>query len=137
MNPAAIKANAKWIKPGGTIIYDSDNFTEKNLDKAGYASDPIKEEKLESFNVIAAPISSMVKEALKDLDLDPKSILRTKNMFALGMVYWLFDRELKYTEDYFDKKFQISSRMLLKQIKLPCGPAITMAETIEALSSCL
>jgi len=69
MNPAAIKANAKWIKPGGTIIYDEGNFTEKNIEKAGYKKDPISEEKLESYNIIAAPISSMVKEALKTLVL--------------------------------------------------------------------
>ncbi len=106
MNPAAIKANGQWIKPGGTIIYDENNFTEKNIEKAGYEKDPIKEEKLESYNVIAAPISFMVKEALKDFGLDPKSVLRTKNMFALGMVYWLFDRKLDYTEEYFDKKFK-------------------------------
>jgi 2-oxoglutarate ferredoxin oxidoreductase subunit alpha len=78
MNPAAIKANAKWIKPGGTVIYDADNFTEKNIEKAGYTNDPIKEEKLEDHNIIAAPISAMVKEALKDFGLDPKTVLRTK-----------------------------------------------------------
>jgi 2-oxoglutarate ferredoxin oxidoreductase subunit alpha len=105
MNPAAIKANALWVRPGGTIIYDKDNFTEKNLEKAGYKEDPVIEEKLEGYNIIAAPISSMVKEALKDFGLDPKSVLRTKNMFSLGMVYWLFNRKLKYTEDYFVKKF--------------------------------
>ena len=105
MNPAAIKANAKWIKPGGTIIYDENNFTDKNIEKAGYDKDPIKEENLDSCNIIPAPITSMVREALKDLALDPKSVLRTKNMFALGMVYWLFDRKLKYTEQYFEKKF--------------------------------
>src|SRR5512136_64691 len=66
MNPAALKANSKWIKPGGTIIFDKDNFTEKFLEKAGYKSDPIAEEKLESYNIIDAPITSMVKEALKD-----------------------------------------------------------------------
>jgi 2-oxoglutarate ferredoxin oxidoreductase subunit alpha len=70
MNPAAVKANVLWVKPGGTIIFDKDNFTEKNLEKAGYKSDPVKEEKLETYNVIAAPISSMVKEALKDFGLD-------------------------------------------------------------------
>ena len=105
MNPAAVKANARWVKPGGIIIFDKDNFTDKNIEKAGYKGDPVIEEKLDSFNVIDAPISSMVKEALKDFGLDPKSVLRTKNMFALGMVYWLFDRKLKYTEQYFDKKF--------------------------------
>ena len=117
MNPAAIKANAKWIKPGGTIIFDKDNFTEKNLEKAGYKEDPIIEEKLETYNIIAAPVTSMVKEALKESGLDPKSVLKTKNMFALGMVYWLFNRDLKYTEEYFVKKFN-KTHSWLKQIKL-------------------
>jgi 2-oxoglutarate ferredoxin oxidoreductase subunit alpha len=133
MNPAAIKANAKWIKPGGTIIYDEGNFTEKNIEKAGYLKDPITEEKLESYNVIAAPISSMVKEALKDFGLDPKSVLRTKNMFALGMVYWLFDRKLKYTEDYFEKKFRNKPGMA-EANKVALRAGYYYAETIEALT---
>ena len=134
MNPAAIKANAKWIKPGGTVIYDEDNFTEKNIEKAGYQHDPIAEEKLEGYNVIAAPISSMVKEALKDFGLDPKSVLRTKNMFALGMVYWLFDRQLQYTEDYFDKKFKNKPGMA-EANKVALRAGYYYAETIEALNN--
>ena len=133
MNPAALKANAKWIKQGGTIIYDEGNFTEKNIEKAGYLKDPISEEKLESFNVIAAPISSMVKEALKDFGLDPKSVLKTKNMFALGMVYWLFDRDLKYTEDYFEKKFKNKPGMA-EANKVALRAGYYYAETIEALT---
>jgi 2-oxoglutarate ferredoxin oxidoreductase subunit alpha len=133
MNPAAVKANAKWVKPGGTIIFDKDNFTEKNIEKAGYVSDPVIEEKLESFNVIAAPVSSMVKEALKDFGLDPKSVLRTKNMFALGMVYWLFDRKLEYTEQYFDKKFAKKPEIAgANKVALRAG--YYYAETIEALN---
>jgi 2-oxoglutarate ferredoxin oxidoreductase subunit alpha len=133
MNPAAIKANAAWIKPGGTIIYDKDNFTEKNILKAGYKADPIAEEKLDSYNVIDAPISSMVKEALKDFGLDPKSVLRTKNMFALGMVYWLFDRNLKYTEQFFDKKFAKKPEIAgANKVALRAG--YYYAETIEALN---
>ncbi len=133
MNPAAIKANANLVKQGGTIIYDSDNFTDKNIAKAGYEKDPVKEEKLDAFNVIAAPISSMVKEALKDLNLEPKMILRTKNMFALGMVYWLFGRDLEYTEDYFDKKFhKLPDIAEANKIALRAG--YYYAETIEALS---
>jgi len=133
MNPAAIKANAKWIKPGGTVIYDEDNFTEKNVEKAGYVKDPISEEKLESYNIIAAPISSMVKEALKDFGLDAKSVLRTKNMFALGMVYWLFDSKLKYTEDYFEKKFRNKPGMA-EANKVALRAGYYYAETIEALT---
>ena len=133
MNPAAIKANAKWIKPGGTIIFDKDNFSEKNLEKAGYKEDPVIEEKLETYNIISTPISSLVKEALKDFGLDPKSVLRTKNMFALGMVYWLFNRNLKYTEDYFDKKFTKDPKVgEANKIALRAG--YYYAETIEALA---
>ncbi len=133
MNPAAIKANALWLKPDGTIIYDKDNFTERNIEKAGYIKDPVTEENLESFNVIAAPISSLVKEALKDFGLNPKSVLRTKNMFALGMVYWLFDRKLKYTEQYFEKKFQKSPE-IIEANKVALRAGYYYAETIEALS---
>ena len=133
MNPAAIKANARWIKRGGTVIYDEDNFTEKNIEKAGYIKDPISEEKLEDYNIIAAPISSMVKEALKDFGLDPKTVLRTKNMFALGMVYWLFDRDLAYTEEYFDKKFN-SKPGIAEANKVALRAGYYYAETIEALS---
>jgi 2-oxoglutarate/2-oxoacid ferredoxin oxidoreductase subunit alpha len=133
MNPAAIKANARWIKPGGTVIYDEGNFTEKNIEKAGYEKDPIKEEKLDGYNIIAAPISAMVKEALKDFGLDPKSVLRTKNMFALGMVYWLFDRKLDYTEEYFDKKFH-SKPGIAEANKVALRAGYYYAETIEALS---
>ena len=133
MNPAAIKANAGLVKQGGTIIYDKDNFTDKNLEKAGYVSDPIAEEKLESYNIIAAPISSMVKEALKCYGLDPKSVLRTKNMFALGMVYWLFDRKLKYTEQYFDKKFEKKPE-IAEANKVALRAGYYYAETIEALN---
>ena len=103
MNPAALRANAKWVKEGGTIIIDEDSFDEKGIQKAGYKTlDPILEDKLDRFNVLKAPISSLTKESLKDMGLDPKSILRSKNMFALGMVYWIFDRPLTYTEQFFE-----------------------------------
>lgn len=133
MNPAALKANAIWLKQGGTLIYDKDNFSEKNIEKAGYNHDPITEEKLEDYNIIAAPISSMVKEALKDFGLDPKSVLRTKNMFALGMVYWLFDRKLKYTEQYFEKKFNKRPE-IAEANKVALRAGYYYAETIEALN---
>jgi len=133
MNPAAVKANAQWLKEGSTIIYDRDSFTEKNIQKAGYISDPVKEEKLEDYNIIAAPITSMVKEALKDFRLDPKSVLRTKNMFALGMVYWMFDRKLTYTEDYCNKKFK-NRPEIAEANKIALRAGYYYAETIEALT---
>jgi 2-oxoglutarate/2-oxoacid ferredoxin oxidoreductase subunit alpha len=133
MNPAAIKANVKWIKPGSTIIYDKDNFTDKNIEKAGYKSDPIDEENLSDHNIIAVSITSLVKEALKDLGLDPKTVTRTKNMFALGMVFWLFNRDLQYTEDYFEKKFK-NKPLIVEANKIALRTGFYYAETIEALT---
>lgn len=106
MNPAALKANAKWMKPGGSIIMDVDSFDEKNLRKAGYeTNDPIVEDKLGDYNIVKAPITTLTKASLKDMGLDNKSILRSKNMYALGLVYWVFDRPLTHTQEYIKKKF--------------------------------
>jgi len=106
MNPAAIKANAKFMNPGGTIIYDSDTFNEKNLQKANFVTDdPFTECNLNDYFKIPIPISTLTKESLKDFGLDNKSILRSKNMFALGLVCWMFNRPMKYIEQYVNSKF--------------------------------
>lgn len=106
MNPAAIKANAAFMNPGGTIIFDVDSFSEKNFEKAQFkTNDPFAELKLEDFVKIPVPITSMTKESLKELELDNKSILRCKNMFALGLICWMFDRPLDYIEGFIQKKF--------------------------------
>lgn len=133
MNPAAIKANSKTLKKGATIIYDLDNFNIKSIERAGYKEDPIKEDKLDDMNIIAAPISTLVKEALKDYELDPKTVLRTKNMFALGLVYWLFNRDLKYTEDYFETKFKKRPN-IVEANKIVLRAGYNYGETIEALT---
>jgi len=106
MNPAALRANAKWAKATATIIIDADAFEEKSLERAGFKTqDPIKELKIEDRNIIFAPISSLTKESLKDSGLDAKSIIRSKNMFALGVCFYLFNRSLESTSAYFEKKF--------------------------------
>lgn len=106
MNPAALKANAKWAKPGASIIIDTDSFDEKNIEKAGFKTmDPIAELKLEDYHIIAAPITTLTKESLKDSGLDNKAIVRSKNMFTLGMCYFMFNRPLHFTEAYLEKKF--------------------------------
>lgn len=106
MNPAAIKANAAFMNPGGTIIFDVDSFSEKNFEKAQFkTNDPFAELKLEDFVKIPVPITSMTKESLKDLELDNKSVLRCKNMFALGLICWMFDRPLDYIEGFIQQKF--------------------------------
>ena len=106
MNPAAIKANAKYLMPAATIIYDSDSFTERNFKKAKYATeDPFEELNLLDYHKIGVPITSLTKEALIDRDMDNKAILRSKNMFALGLVSWIFNRPLEIIEDALKAKF--------------------------------
>ena len=106
MNPAAVKANAAFMSPGGTIIFDVDSFSEKNLEKAQFkTNDPFEELKLDDYVKVPVPITSMTKESLKDLELDNKSVLRCKNMFALGLICWIFDRPLDYIEGFIQKKF--------------------------------
>ncbi|MDY0201518.1 MAG: 2-oxoacid:acceptor oxidoreductase subunit alpha [Bacteroidales bacterium] len=113
MNPAALKANAKWLKPGATIIVDSDTFNEKGLQRAKFKTDdPVTELKLQDFNIVWAPITSLTKESLIETELDNKSILRSKNMFALGMVYYMFDRPLNFTEHYYEVKFKTRPRIV-------------------------
>ena len=133
MNPAALKANAKWVKQGGVIILDVDSFDEKGIEKAGFESNPIGKGFLDAFMVVEAPITSLTKEALKDIDLDRKSILRTKNMFALGMVYWLFGKSLDYTENFFKEKFR-KNPLVIEANKKVLKAGYFYAETIEALS---
>ena len=106
MNPAALKANVKWAKPTATIIIDTDTFDEQGLKKAGFTTDnPITELRIEDRNVICAQITSLTKESLKDSGLDPKSIVRSKNMFTLGMCFFMFNRPLEYINTYLEKKF--------------------------------
>ena len=104
MNPAALKANVKWAKDGATIIIDTDSFTDKNFAKAGCLEDKLKEI-YNDYNVIEAPITSLTKESLKDTGLDAKSMVRSKNMFALGMVYCIFDRPMEHSIKFFETKF--------------------------------
>ncbi|MGM9774113.1 MAG: 2-oxoacid:acceptor oxidoreductase subunit alpha [Candidatus Egerieousia sp.] len=119
MNPAALMANAKFAKPGASIILDQDAFDEQGLEKAGFKTmDPIKELKLEDYNVIWAPITTMTKESLKDSGMDLKSIVRCKNIFTLGMCYFMFNRPLHFTEDYLRKKFAKKPNLIEPNIKV-------------------
>uniref|UniRef100_UPI0032164FD6 2-oxoacid:acceptor oxidoreductase subunit alpha n=1 Tax=uncultured Draconibacterium sp. TaxID=1573823 RepID=UPI0032164FD6 len=119
MNPAAIKANARFIEPGGTIIYDSDSFTEKNLKKANFATDdPFAECNLEDYPKIAAPITSLTIEGLKEFGLDNKSVLRSKNMFALGLVCWMFNRPLDFVEEFIRAKFSKKPAVVDSNVKV-------------------
>ncbi|HCC52173.1 MAG TPA: 2-oxoacid:acceptor oxidoreductase subunit alpha [Porphyromonadaceae bacterium] len=109
MNPAALKVNVKNLKPDSVIIIDTDSFQKRDLEKAEFKTeDPFEELGLKSQQVLAAPISTMVRDGLAEFELDNKSALRCKNMFTLGLVCWLFDRPvdtaMKMLQDKFAKK---------------------------------
>jgi 2-oxoglutarate ferredoxin oxidoreductase subunit alpha len=134
MNPAALKANKNWIKDGGTIIVNIDSFGKRDIEKAGYENNPLEDGSFEGYNLIQAPITSLTREVLKDSGLDGKSIVRSKNMFALGIVYWMFSRPMEQTENFLKKKFAKKPEIVEANIKV-LHAGYNFAETIEALPS--
>ena len=105
MNAAALKTQYKFAKPTACIIIDTDCFQKSDLEKAAFATDnPIEEMGIKN-DVIAAPISQMVKDCLADSGMDNKSMLKCRNMFALGLVCWLFNRDLTIAENFLREKF--------------------------------
>ena len=118
MNPAALKTQIKFCKPQGLIITDSDSFGAKDLEKAKFTTDNPFEELGVKQEVLEVPISSMCKESLKDSGLDNKAILRCKNMFALGLVCWLFNRNLEAAENMLRQKFAKKPEIATANIKV-------------------
>ncbi len=106
MNPASLKANLNWMKKDAIVIVDTDAFTEKNLTKAGFEENPLKDNSLVGHLVVEAPLSTLTSEAVKALDLDSKSALKSKNMFALGIIYYMFNRDYTKTFSFFETKFK-------------------------------
>ncbi len=105
MNPAALKVNLPDLKPGGLIIADVGAFGEKNLRKAGYETSPLDDDTLSAFRVLPFDISSLTLEAVRELGLSKKEGLRCKNFWALGLVYWLYDRDRLPTSEWLTAKF--------------------------------
>jgi 2-oxoglutarate ferredoxin oxidoreductase subunit alpha len=136
MNPAALKANLKNLRKSGIIITDIDSFDKKNLEKAEYTSNPLEDGSLEGYKLIDAPITSMTKKAITDLDLglDNKSILRCKNMFALGIVYCMFNRSMEKTEQFITSKFKKKPE-LVKANLTALFAGFNYAESIEIIAS--
>ncbi len=105
MNPAALKTNLGDVVPGGLVIVNSDAFGKTDLSKAGYAENPLENGSLEGYRLVKVPVGRLNNEALADTGLTPKVVDRCKNFFALGIVYWLFDRPLEPTLNWIQEKF--------------------------------
>lgn len=133
MNPASLKATLKWTKPNATIIVDQDAFVEKGILKAGFESNPLEDDTLDGYKVIQAPVSFLTKKAVEELNLDNKVALKSKNMFALGIVLYLFNRELDKTNDFFEQKFK-KNPVIVEANKRVLRAGYNFAENIEAIS---
>lgn len=106
MNPAALKVHLVELEHSGMLICNTASFTKKNLTYAGYESNPLENGALEDYyNVFAIDMSKIVTEACSDMELPSKTVERTKNLFALGLLFWIFDRSTETTKDWLRKKF--------------------------------
>ncbi|HRN17275.1 MAG TPA: 2-oxoacid:acceptor oxidoreductase subunit alpha, partial [Xylanibacter oryzae] len=119
MNAAALKTQYKYSKPQATIIIDTDSFEAKDLEKAQFSNDDYLEEMgIDSDRVVACPITKMVKACLADTGMDNKSILKCRNMFALGLVCWLFNRDLDLVANFLKEKFAKKPAIAENNIKV-------------------
>lgn len=134
MNPAALKANMKWVKDGATIIIDIDNFDNKHYKKAGYIEDPFEDGSLEGYNVVKAPITTLTRSTVKEFGLDTRTADKTKNQFVAGLLYWLFNRDLTIGEGFLKEKFGKKPELVKANIKV-LHEGYNYAETIEAMST--
>jgi len=134
MNPAALKANMKWVKDGATILIDIDNFDNKHYKRAGYEEDPLHDNSLDGYNVVKAPISMLSRDVALKNGLDNKGAEKTRNQFVAGVLYWLFNRDITIGEDFLKDKFK-TKPVLVKANIAVLHEGYNYAETIEALST--
>lgn len=134
MNPASLKSNLKWARQGATIIIDMDTFDSKAIEKAGYKTNPLEDGSLSKYNLIPVHITSLTKEAASGMEVDLKTIDKSKNMFALGMVYYIYDKNPEVTLSYIKSKFSKNPVIAtLNKAVLKAGYAY--AETAEIVES--
>ena len=133
-NPAALKVNLKDLKKGGTLLVNSDAFTDSKIAKAGFETNPLESGELDGYQVIKVPMDSQTIEALKEIDLDTKSKKRCKNFYALGMTYFLYHRDMKTTLQWMEHKFSDDPQLLqANQSAMKAGAHF--AETLEEVVS--
>lgn len=133
MNPAALKANLRWLKNGATIIIDIDNFDNKHYKKAGYVEDPLGDGSLEGYTVVKAPITNLTRSTVKDFEIDLRTADKMRNQFVAGILYWLFNRDLKIGETFLREKFKKKPDLKKANIAV-LHAGYNYAETIEAMS---
>ncbi|MGM9789479.1 MAG: 2-oxoacid:acceptor oxidoreductase subunit alpha [Candidatus Cryptobacteroides sp.] len=134
MNPAALKANAKWLKRNATVLVNVDAFDETGMKKAGFTADPFEELHIEDRNIICAPITKLTEESLKDSGLDNVTLHKCKNMFTLGMACFIYSRPLEYIYDYIEKKFSKKHPELIAPNRKVVFDGYNYAANIQAVA---
>ncbi|HNW54933.1 MAG TPA: 2-oxoacid:acceptor oxidoreductase family protein, partial [Bacteroidales bacterium] len=134
MNPASLKSNLKWTRPGATIIVDADAFDEAACKKAGYETSPLEDDSLNGYNLVKAPVTMLTRNALQSLGIDNKNADRTRNVFTLGIIYHIFSWSLDSTVSYFKTKFKKKPEMI-EANKLVLETGYSYADTVETLAS--
>ena len=132
MNPAALKVNLADLKPNGMIIANTANYNKKNFTLSGYETDPLEDGSLDDYKLIKVDMNDLVNKALEDIDLPSKMKSRSTNMFALGLLYWLYERNIDSTIKFLETKFKSKPEIVKANIKaLKTG--LHYGETIEAI----
>ena len=135
MNPAALKANAKWLKRTAMVLVDSDTFDETGLARAGFEGDPIAEMHIEDRTILVAPITTLTHESLKESGLDKKTIEKCKNMFTLGMACYIYNRPMEYIFQYLERKFGKKKPQLVEPNKKVLKDGFNYAANIQAIAN--
>ena len=136
MNPAALKANAKWCKRNAMILVDDSAFDEANMKKAGFTTDnPFLELGVEDRTLIVAPITELTQESLKDSGMDQKSIVKCKNMFTLGMACYIYSRPLEHIYQYLERKFSKKHPEVIAPNKKVLNDGFNYAANIQAIAN--
>ena len=130
MNPAGLKKNSTCLKEGALIVLNDDQFSEREIAKAGYEYDPLKRDDLSACRVLKLPINTLTLKILEDNPLSRSQKLKSKNMWVLGVIYWLFNRELSLTLEMLEKKFGTQAQGMANQICLKAGYAYAEASEL-------
>src|SRR2546430_3520662 len=134
MNPAALKTNLKDLPPSGILVLDADAFTERNLQKAGYATNPLEDGSLDSYEMHAVPLTTMTIEALKEIEgITKREAERSKNMYALGLMSWLYGRPTEGTIGYLEQKFAKRPEIAAANVKA-FNTGYAFGETTESFT---
>jgi 2-oxoglutarate ferredoxin oxidoreductase subunit alpha len=130
MNPAALRSQLEALERGGTIIVNTDAFTERNLAKAGYEADPLADDSLRGYTVYEVPMTQLTKDAVAPLGVKPRDAERSKNFFALGLVSWMYSRPSAPTLDWIEQKFGQSPEVA-EANRVAFGAGHAFGETAE------